>query len=101
MNGEPIPIEDENSSETSDWIMNDIENDTATCPETQGYESLLRMSGDSITEDDDNEPEGDFESVLQSWRNRETEARRKAHHIRDTCVDSSSRNNKTDMSAVT
>ena len=100
MNGEPVSLDDESSSDTRDWIREDIESDAATCPETHGYESLLRMSGDHIaTDDDEDEPEEEkFESILNIWRRRETEARQ----TRDTCFDSSSsRNNTTDMSEVT
>ena len=58
MNGEPVPVEDDNSYHNiGDWINDDIENDAATCPETQGYESLLNMS-ESRTDNRETE-EGD------------------------------------------
>ena len=97
MNGEPVPLEDESSSKMSNWIRDDIENNTPTYPETQGYESLLRMSGDHVAPDDEeDQPEEEgFESLLKFWRGQEAEA----CHTRETCVDSSSsRNNTTDIS---
>ena len=68
MNGEPIPVNDDNSDNMEDWINDDIENDAATCPETQGYESLLHMSEGrtDIRETEGDKPAG-FESLLTFW----------------------------------
>ena len=44
LNCEPVLVDDDNSNGMGNWIDNNIENDTATCPETQGDESLLHMS---------------------------------------------------------
>ena len=70
MNGESVLVNDDNSNNMGDWINDDIENDAATCPETQGYESLLHMSEGRT---DIRETEGDeparFGSVLNHWRN--------------------------------
>ena len=95
MNGEPISVNDDNSDNMEDWINEDIENDAATCPETQGYESLLHMSEGrtDIRETEEDEPAG-LESLLTFWRTQE------GRHARDNCFDDNRRGryNETDMS---
>ena len=73
MNGEPVLVDAGSSEGSSDWIVHDTENDLATCPETQGYESLMNFGRDH--------------SVCV-----------RSDQSRDTCLDSSS---ETDMSAMT